>query len=131
MGKTTRAKQRKSPRKEVTPIHVEYLTSLDDFTKIARDLKIVEVSSNGILLECDRQSLIPVSLRKNLSLDVLIGDRVFLRLSDMNLEVSGVITRTQLSGKKGYRIAVDYSDDAPEYWRECLTDLLPTPGELD
>lgn len=131
MGKTTKSKQRKAPRKEVTPIHVEYLTSLDDFTKIARDLKIVEVSSNGILLECDREALIPVSLRKNLSLDVLIGDRVFLRLSDMNLEVSGVITRTQLSGKKGYLIAVDYSDDAPEYWRECLTDLLPIPGEID
>ncbi len=54
-----------------------------------------------------------------------------MHLEEMNLEVSGVITRTQLLGKKGFYIAVDYSEEAPEYWRECLMDLLPKPGELD
>ncbi|KYG66528.1 hypothetical protein AZI86_05645 [Bdellovibrio bacteriovorus] len=123
--------RRVAPRKEVSPIHITHLTSLDDFAKIAKNCEIIEASSTGLLLQVKRDDLIPTALRKNLSLDVLVGDRVFMHLEEMNLEISGVITRTTLSGKKGFQIAVDYSDEAPEYWRECLMDLLPQPGELD
>ena len=130
MGNTN-SNRRVAPRKELSPIHVSYLTSLDDFAKIAKNCEIVEASSSGLLLLVRREDLIPQALRKNLNLDVLIGDRVFMHLEEMNIEVSGVITRTQLLGKKGFHLAVDYSDDAPEYWRECLMDLLPTPGEMD
>jgi hypothetical protein len=130
MGNTA-ANKRIAPRKEVTPIHVSYMTSLDDFAKIAKNCEIVEASSSGLLLLIKRDDLIPTALRKNLTLDVLIGDRVFMHLDDMNLEISGVIKRTKLLGKKGFHVAVDYSEDAPEYWRECLMDLLPTPGEFE
>ena len=123
--------RRSSPRKAVSPIHISYLTSLDDFAKIAKNCEIIEASTTGILLLVKREELIPSALRKNLTLDVLIGDRVFMHLEEMNLELSGVIVRTQLVGKKSYHIAVDYSEEAPEYWRECLMDLLPKPGELD
>lgn len=123
--------RRVAPRKEVSPIHISYLTSLDDFAKIARNCEITEASSSGILLRVKREDLIPVALRNVLTLDALIGDRVFMHLEEMNLEISGVITRTQLIGKKGFCIAIDYSDEAPEYWRECLMDLLPTPGEIE
>lgn len=123
--------RRVAPRKEVTPIHVSYVTSLDDFAKIAKNCEITEASATGLLLLIKREDIIPQALRKNLSLDALIGDRVFMHLEEMNLEVSGVITRTQLSGKKGFYVAIDYSEDAPEYWRECLMDLLPAPGELE
>lgn len=123
--------RRVAPRKEVSPIHVSYLTSLDDFAKIAKNCEIIEASSSGLLLLVKREDLIPSALRKNLTLDALIGDRIFMHLEEMNLEISGVITRTQLVCKKGFHIAVDYSEDAPEYWRECLMDLLPQPGELD
>ncbi|WP_413612773.1 hypothetical protein [Bdellovibrio sp. HCB-110] len=128
---STKYNRRVAPRKEVSPIHISYLTSLDDFAKIAKNCEIVEASSTGLLLLIKRDDLIPSALRKTLTLDVLIGDRVFMHLEEMNLEVSGVITRTQLLGKKGFYVAVDYSDEAPEYWRECLMDLLPKPGELD
>ena len=128
---STKYNRRVAPRKEVSPIHISYLTSLDDFAKIAKDCEIVEASATGILLLIKREDLIPSALRKNLNLDLLIGDRVFMHLEEMNLEISGVIARTQLMGKKGFHIAIDYSDEAPEYWRECLMDLLPQPGELD
>jgi len=128
---STKYNRRVAPRKEVSPIHITYLTSLDDFAKIARNCEIVEASSTGLLLLIKREDLIPSALRKTLTLDILIGDRVFMHLEEMNLEISGVITRTKLLGKKGFHVAVDYSDEAPEYWRECLMDLLPTPGELD
>lgn len=126
-----KTKRRMAPRKTTTPISVSYLTSLDNFTKIARDCEVVEASSSGLLLHVKRDSLIPTALRRNLTLDVLVGDKVFMRLEDMNLEISGLIARTQFLGKAGFLIAVDYSEDAPKYWRECLIDLLPTPGEID
>ncbi|MFM6930059.1 MAG: hypothetical protein ACKOX6_16430 [Bdellovibrio sp.] len=128
---SSQTNKRVAPRKEVSPIHVSYVTSLDDFAKIAKNCEIVEASATGLLLLIKRDDLIPTALRKNLTLDCLIGDRVFMHLEEMNLEISGVIKRTQLLGKKGFYVAIDYSDEAPEYWRECLMDLLPTPGELD
>lgn len=123
--------QRMSPRKQTTPIHVSSVTSLDSFAKIAKACDIVEASATGLLMVVKRESLIPQALRRTLTLDALKGNRVFLRLEDMDLEISGVVARTQLLGKAGFLIAVDYSEDAPEYWRECLMDLLPTPGEID
>lgn len=124
-------KFRSAPRKQTTPINVSHVTSVDDFTKICKDCEIIEASATGLLLMIPRDSIIPQSLRGNLTLDALIGDRVFMRLEDMNLNISGNVARTQLLGKAGFLVAVDYSDDAPEYWRECLMDLLPQPGELE
>ncbi len=118
-------------RKEVSPIHVSSLTSLDEFARIAKNCEIIEASTSGLLLFIKRDDLIPAVLRKNLSIDCLVGNRVFMHLDQMNLELSGIIKRTQFLGKKGYHIAVDYSEEAPEYWRECLVDLLPNPGEFD
>lgn len=131
MGAQPKFKRRMAPRKQTTPIHVSALTSLDDFTKIARDCDLVEASASGLLLHIKRDSLLPSALRKNLSLDCLIGEKMFMRLADMDLEISGTVARTQLLGKAGFLVAIDYSDDAPEYWRECLADLLPQPGEID
>lgn len=123
--------KRIAPRKEVEPIKVSYMASLDDLAKIAKNCQIVEASSTGLLLTVLRDDLIPQSLRGNLNLDCLIGNRVYLKLDPMNIEVSGEIRRTKFLGKQGFHIAVDYSEDAPEYWRECLMDLLPKPGEFD
>lgn len=125
------SKRRMAPRKETTPIKVTHLTTMDDFAKIARNCDVVEASSSGLLLHVKREDLLPVALRRNLTLDVLIGEKVFMRLEDMNLDISGSVARTQLLGKAGFLVAVDYSEDAPEYWRECLAELLPRPGEID
>ncbi len=127
-AKTTK---RNSPRKQTHPIHVSHMTSLDNFTKIAKNGDIIEASITGLLMKVRRQDLLLSHLRANLNIDCLIGDEIFLRLEDMNLEISGKIVRTQFMGKDGFLIAIDYSEDSPEYWRECLIDLLPRPGELD
>ncbi len=122
--------KRVAPRKEVEPIRVSHMASLNNLAKIARNCQIVEASATGLLLTVLRDDLIPPSLRGNLNLDCLIGDRVFLKLEPMEIEISGEIRRTKFLGKQGFHIAIDYSEDAPEYWRECLMDLLPNPGEF-
>lgn len=126
-----RVQKRASPRKEVEPLRVSNLASLENFARIARYGEVTEASANGLLLMVKREDLIPLSLRGGLNIDALVGDKVFIHLEDMNLEISGTVKRTEFKGKKGFLIAVDYSSDAPEYWRECLMDLLPTPGELE
>jgi len=127
----TAANKRNSPRKEVEPLRVSNLASLENFARLARYGEIIEASSTGLLMLIKRDDLIPQSLRGQLNLDSLVGDKVFLHLEDMNLEISGTVRRTEFKGKKGFLVAIDYSSEAPEYWRECLMDLLPTPGELE
>ena len=49
----------------------------------------------------------------------------------MNLELDGKIARTSYIGDGVFEIAVDFSETAPTYWRECLLDLLPDQGEFE
>lgn len=126
-----RATVRSAPRKELTPLSVSSVASLESLAKIARGGTIVEASTSGILLMVRREDLVPVALRKNLNLDALVGDKLMIHLPDLNLEISGKVARTRFVGKEGFEIGIDYTDDAPEYWRECLVELLPAPGEFD
>lgn len=129
--KKSNLNRRISPRTEIAPLEVSSLSSLENLSKIARYGEIIEASTSGFLLIVKREDLIPSQLRKNLNIDQLVGTMVLIYLPQMNLEISGKIARTRLLGKKGYEIGIDYTSDAPEYWRECLFDLLPKPGELD
>ena len=123
--------RRVAPRRDITPLEVSSVSSLENLAKIARSGEIVEASITGFLLIVRREDLIPSALRKNLTLESLHGGKVLLHLPQMNIEISGKVTRTKLLGKQGFEIGIDYTDDAPEYWRECLVDLLPAPGEFD
>jgi hypothetical protein len=125
------ANRRIAPRREITPLEVSSMSSLENLAKIARSGEIVEASTTGFLLIVKREDLIPSVLRKNLTLESIHGQKVLLHLPQMNIEISGRIARTKLLGKQGFEIGIDYADDAPEYWRECLVDLLPAPGEFD
>lgn len=131
MSKKNQTARRMSPRKELTPLQVSSVSSLEDLTKIARTGLVIEASTSGLLLRVKREDLVPQLLRKNLSLDVLVGQKLLLHLPDLNLEIAGKVARTKLLGKQGFELGIDYTDDAPEYWRECLVDLLPAPGEFD
>jgi recombinational DNA repair ATPase RecF len=56
---------------------------------------------------------------------------IWIHLDDLDLILEGTITRTRFLGKGVFEVGVDYSDTAPDYWRECLVDLLPQPNELE
>lgn len=129
--KSPESSQRKSPRKSLAPRLVTSLSSLDTLAKLTRGGELIQVSSSGILLVVKRDDLIPTNLRRNLNLDSLVGTRVLMHLKELDLEISGKVARTRYVGKDGFEIGIDYSDDAPEYWRECLVDLLPAPGEME
>jgi hypothetical protein len=123
--------RRYADRKMIEPLEVSSLSSLENLAKIAKHGLILEASSSGFLLKIKRTDLVPQALRSSLTLESLHGNKIILHLPQMNLEISGKVARTRLLGKQGFEIAIDYTDDSPEYWRECLMDLLPSPGEFD
>jgi hypothetical protein len=119
-------KFRSAPRQQISPLTLDAFSSLENLEKLAKFGEIVEASSSGILIHFKREDFLKPELRSNLNLDVLIGHKVFFNIHEMNLEITGTVARAQFLGKKGFYVAVDYSSEAPEYWRECLIDLLPS-----
>lgn len=124
-------RRRVSDRKIIDSIHVSDLTSMNTYGIIARTGRIVDASTSGFLMSIARRDLVPISLKENLTLDSLVGQQVVLFLPEMNLDLDGTITRTAHKGKGQFEVAIEFSDDIPSYWRECLVDLLPKPGELE
>lgn len=125
------AEEQRAPREDVHPIRVSGFTSLDHLTMVARDGYIVDASTTGFLLRIRRADLLPRQFKDALSLAELEGAKVLIRLEELNLEIGGAVARTKRSTKDAFDVAIDFSADAPEFWRECLMDLLPRPGELD
>ena len=126
-----RAEKRVAPRQELQPLMIKGFTSLDHRTLVSRSGQIIEASKTGFCLHIKRKDLLPKQFRDALSLAPLEGTRILLTVADMDLELSGTVKRTKRLGKDTYEIGIDYSEDAPEYWRECLLDLLPRPGEME
>jgi hypothetical protein len=121
-----RSALRKEINKDVAKLTLDSLSSMENLEKLARYGEIVEASATGILIKVERKDFVSKELRSNLNIDQLIGKEVFFNIHEMDLEISGKIARTKFLGKTGFVIAVDYSSDSPEYWRECLMDFLPT-----
>ncbi len=125
-----RSNQRLSERKMLGSLHFNNLTSLEKFALLARSGTIIDASTTGFQLRVSRKELVPKNLRGNLNIDVLVGEKVMLQIDQMKLEISGTVARTRMVGSGVFEIGIDFSEDAPDYWRECLVDLLPSPGEF-
>jgi hypothetical protein len=122
---------RRSNRKSVTGLTVSNITALSEFTVISKIGTLMDASSTGFLLHVERKDLIPKLLKTGLDISALEGEFVVIRLKEMDLEIDGTVTRTRHIGRGVFEVAIDFSDEAPEYWRECLVDLLPVDGEID
>lgn len=125
------ANRRVAERKSIEGIEINDLTSIANYAVIARQGKIINASISGFLVEIERRWLVPEELRDNLSLQATIGQSVVLYLPQMNLDLDGTITRATHVGKGRFVIAIDFSAEVPDYWRNCLVDLLPAPGEIE
>lgn len=126
-----KVERRFADRKTVEAIHVVELTSLSSYGVIAKEGVITDASETGFLMLVERKSLVPKEYRDSLSLHNLVGHQVVMYLPQMNLDLDGTVTRAHHRGKGIFEIAVSFSPDTPIYWRECLVDLLPEPGEID
>ncbi len=123
--------KRVSQRIETSAVTVKNLTSLDHAEVVAKSAVLIDASHTGFLLNINRNDLLAKFARESLTLNELHGIKVMLLLEQMNLELTGTVVRTRRINKGLFEVAIDYTEEAPDYWRECLIDLLPRPGELD
>jgi hypothetical protein len=119
-------KYRSAPRKELNKLTLDSFSSCETLQKLASYGEIIEASSTGILIRFKREDFVSKELRSTLNIDQLVGQEIYFNIHEMNLEISGKVARTKFHGKEGFIVVVDYTTGAPEYWRECLMDLLPT-----
>lgn len=122
--------KRNSQRKIVEDVYFSELSDLDSSMIIAKNGHIVDASSSGFLAIFHRDDA-DLSLKTSLTIEHLVGSKVALFLPQMEIDLDGKISRTKHIGKGYFEVGVTFSEDIPEYWRNCLKDLLPQPGEID
>lgn len=117
-------------RKLTDSIKVEHIISNENLKKLCKKGHIVDTSVKGFLVTLNRKDLLPDELKSSLTLESLVGHSISLYLPQMELELDGTVGVTRHCGKGQFEIFVSFSPDTPTYWRECLMDLLPQPGEF-
>ena len=117
-------------RKVTGEVGFSELTSLTNYLQIASAGVVVDASISGFLISLNRDDIVLSELKDTLSLQQLVGQHVCLFLTQMNIDLDGYIIRADHKGKGQFEIAIEFTDDVPEYWRACLYDLLPTDGNF-
>ena len=123
--------RRQEERKQIETLEVSNIVNSETLKKVCKRAQIIDTSIKGFLLLVAREDLISNDLKGNLTLDSMRGMSLSLYVEQMELELDGVIGITRHRGKGMFEVLVNFSSDTPRYWRECLMDLLPQPGELD
>ncbi|MCX7674680.1 MAG: hypothetical protein N2Z70_02470 [Bdellovibrionaceae bacterium] len=126
-----KASFRRSPRKAVYPLAISGLRLTRSGLLLSNEAYFVEVSEHGFKLLMQRKKVSYPSLRDKLDWSGLVGQGLRIWVEDFDLELEGTIKRVRHLGRGEFEIGVDYTANAPDYWRSCLTELLPRPDEVD
>ena len=124
-------KNRVAFRKKIEGITVSNVSILKPFCLLTQKAILMNASSHDLLLLIHRKDLIPKYLRNNLTLESIKDSLLVLTIDQMELTLSGHVKRTAMVGHGQFEVAVDYSQEASDYFRECLFTLLPNRGEFD
>jgi len=128
MGKHMIGADRTS-RKAVTEVNVLNIKNIETGEVYFSRACVVDVSSTGVLIRVLRDDIVSTALRSTLSLSGIVNVSVGFTIEVMGTYIEGIIVRTKPKGKGEFVVAVDFREDAPEYWRHCLVDLLPGHGD--
>ena len=119
-------------RKKIEGITVSNVAILKpSYCSLTKKAILVNASSRDFLILIQRKDLIPKYFRNNLTLQSLQDHLLILTIEQMELTLSGHVVRTAMIGRGKFEIAVDYSQDSSDYFRECLFNLLPHKGEFN
>lgn len=116
---------RVSSRHNIQPLEIHGMISISNLTPICDFGHIIEASSSGFKLIIKREDFCQPEYKSTMNLESLNGAEISLYIPIMDLDITGHVARTKYVSNKEFEIGIDYSSDAPEYWRECLCDLLP------
>jgi hypothetical protein len=116
-------------RKSTAKIHVLNVKNVNTGEVYFAKATVADVSPTGLLLRVERPDILAHGLRSSLTWSSLHNASVGFSIEVMDTYIEGVVMRTKPEGKGTFVVGIDFRDDAPEYWRECLVDLLPGTGE--
>lgn len=119
------ADKRTAQRHNLSPLEIHGMIDISRLAPICDFGHITDASSTGFKLVVKHQDLCDSKLKGDMNLDTLKGVEVSLYIPIMDLDITGYVSRTKYISNKEFEIGIDYTADAPEYWRECLCDLLP------
>lgn len=122
--------KRSLKRKNLDKIEIVELTAIESITSIADKAELIDASTSGFKIYIRRKNLTSKNLKSSMDLSPLHGVEVSLNIPLMDLDMTGIIVRSRYIGNELFEVGIDYTSDAPEYWRECLCDMLPAPGEI-
>ena len=118
-------------RKTVEGITVSNVAILKpSYCSLTKKAVLVNASSHDFLILIQRKDLIPKYLRNNLTLHNIKDHLIILTIEQMDLTISGYVTRTTMVGHGNFEVAIDYSQDESDYFRECLFNMLPNKNEF-
>lgn len=123
-------KNRYNVRKQVAHFKLADLSIFAKYPNFAKKAELLDVSTNGMLISVHRKDLCK-KLKNSFELSDLEGRYMSLRIESMELELDALVIRSKSTDKDHFEIALDYSDSAPEYWREILFDMLPQGDDED
>lgn len=122
------ADKRAAHRHNISPLEIHGMIDISRLAPICDFGRITDASTTGFKLIVKHQDLCDSQLKGDMSLESLNGVEVSLYIPIMDLDITGYVSRTRYISNKEYEIGIDYTADAPDYWRECLCDLLPKVG---
>ena len=117
--------QRTYNRKPLNPIHVSDIQAVERLECLARHGTILNASATGMLIEVTYNDLNPDIREHDPDIHTIEGDYVMMKIAEMELDIDGTVMRAHYTKPGICEIAIDFTDNAPAYWRECLADLLP------
>jgi hypothetical protein len=122
--------RRRYDRKLLDPIHVTDIKAPGKSIILAHRGTILNASAGGLLIRIGHSDLNADILRHTIPLHTLEGGPVVMTILEMALTIEGKVVRTDQVAPEWCDIAIDFTDNAPPYWRECLAELLPSLGEM-
>ena len=88
---------------------------------------VSEVTTSGFKLILNYRDLVPESLKFQLHLHSLWYKNIHIYIPDMDMDWEGRVIGTRHLGKGNFEVNIEFFQEVPKYWRECLFDLWPKP----
>ncbi len=92
---------------------------------IVKKAFVSEVTPKGFKLILNYHDLVPESLKLQLHLHDLWYKNIHTYIPDMDMDWEGKVIGTQHLGKGNAEVNIEFFQEVPKYWCECLFDLWP------
>ena len=101
------------------------ITLSNEDNLIVKKAFISQVSPTGFNLTFNYRDLVPESLKFQLHLHSLWYKNIHMYIPDMEMDLEGKVIGTRHMGKGNFEVNIEFFQEVPQYWGECLFDLWP------